>query len=181
MKKNILITGVPASGKTTMGNWLAKNYGYTHLDFDEEKHSNLIYKDDGGFDAIKRIIRESPQPFVISFGFVPVYLVWIVKMMMMKEVEAAFWFDADYEIAQELFEKRNKDLPVFVKERKLEQFHIQMARIKRHWEIMYPFFSPNIITTASYIKAGIGHGYEYIPVCVDMDSLWEEMVERMSK
>ena len=33
---SLLLAGLPATGKSSFGNWLEENKGYFHLDFDEE-------------------------------------------------------------------------------------------------------------------------------------------------
>lgn len=66
-RKLILITGIPATGKTTVGNLLRDKYGYKHIDFED------------GI-SLRRFVTEQEQfvntelslgNIVITWGFVP--------------------------------------------------------------------------------------------------------------
>lgn len=67
MIMHILLTGIPGTGKTAVGNHLQKNYGFTHYDFEDTPTLNLFSQDKIGF--ITRALTQ--DKVVISWGFMP--------------------------------------------------------------------------------------------------------------
>src|SRR5437867_10174193 len=41
MPPNLLISGVPATGKTWLGNWLSETQGYAHIDAEKHQGADL--------------------------------------------------------------------------------------------------------------------------------------------
>ena len=63
----ILITGIPGTGKTTIGNYLALAKGYEHLDIEEA----LKRHDTTGSEIIQNFIDSPSENKVITWGFIP--------------------------------------------------------------------------------------------------------------
>lgn len=64
---HILLTGVPGTGKTTMGNYLKDNHEFTHYNLEDEETLNNFLLDTCKFIS-KALANEKT---VISWGFMP--------------------------------------------------------------------------------------------------------------
>jgi len=58
----LLITGIPGTGKTTIGNYLAEHYEFNHHDFEEHFNNPT---------GLEKFIQNSSLNKVITWGFVP--------------------------------------------------------------------------------------------------------------
>lgn len=66
-RKHILITGIPGTGKTTVGDYLKKNHGFTHLNLEEVATLTLFSQNKIGF--ISNALKNNKT--VITWGFMP--------------------------------------------------------------------------------------------------------------
>jgi tetratricopeptide (TPR) repeat protein len=76
--QNILVCGIPGSGKTTYCAWLEQKKGFLHLDFDELEKGNGTDKKLALLDCLRHsaerfltVIARIEQPIVIDWGFPP--------------------------------------------------------------------------------------------------------------
>lgn len=112
----ILIAGIPGTGKTTIGNYLEKHYGYHHLDVE---------------DFIRNFSHLPDFPlrgdFVGTWGFMPNETQFVVIDYLRKNGYVLFWFDGDRKIAFNHFiereRKNNREIIA------IEEFNRQIARI----------------------------------------------------
>lgn len=44
VRKRILISGIPGTGKTTLGNFLGDTYGYQHIDMEKHRRTSRIIR-----------------------------------------------------------------------------------------------------------------------------------------
>lgn len=65
--KHILITGIPGTGKTTVGDYLEKKHGFTHLNLEEEATLTLFSQNKTEF--ISKALKNNKT--VITWGFMP--------------------------------------------------------------------------------------------------------------
>jgi hypothetical protein len=68
----LLLTGVPGTGKTTLGNYLREQHGFRHLDF--ETNTRMTFLGDGSEAQIRTRVnrlKKEGRDAVISWGFVP--------------------------------------------------------------------------------------------------------------
>ena len=93
--KLLLITGIPGTGKTTIGDYLQEKYGFTHLDMElinawQSLTSSIL--------EAKRLNRD----LVITWGFMPEED--NEKILKLKEIGVKMiWFDGNREAAREVF------------------------------------------------------------------------------
>ena len=63
-RRLLLITGIPGTGKTTVGDHLAERHGFRHVN--REVHEPRIFTDDP-----RRFLEETPSDVVATWGFRP--------------------------------------------------------------------------------------------------------------
>jgi adenylate kinase family enzyme len=143
MTKRILIAGVPATGKTTIGNYLRDNSNFRHFDVESEESNpniNQLGKLFWGLEVDKFLeqVEENGKNIVITWGFVcdHPHSLNIIKALQEKGFEF-IWFYADEPIARFAFLRRGTG--------DIQDFDIQMERIKKL--DLAIFNKPTIITT----------------------------------
>lgn len=129
---HLLITGIPGTGKTTIGDYLQKNYQFIHYNFEIQTTLNQFANEKDGF-----ISKTITQPnVVISWGFMPYgHTEHVVKFM--KGGFDVIWFDGNRIAAFREFMKRGT-----VSE---SAFSLQMSNICSSKVI--EFLRPRIINT----------------------------------
>lgn len=123
MKQNILITGIPGTGKTWMGDYMAQHHNFTHSDIEATGMTNL--------DQIEGDI-------VLTWGFVPddSGSINLITEFIGKGFKL-IWFDGNRPAALREFIKRGT-----VPE---ELFYLQMFRIEQSKIIEK--LSPKLVNT----------------------------------
>jgi hypothetical protein len=149
LSEQLLITGIPGSGKSSFGRWLRDNRGFFFVDMEAEpKEPDSL--DSAGlrptweeFTAGENrmaFVREiqSKKPFVLDWGF-PLGCSNIVLALIHAGIDA-WWFEGDRITAREHYLKRNTH-PVI-------DFDIQFANIAGNWELVRPMFGNRVIRVA---------------------------------
>src|SRR5262249_25628536 len=86
---SLFLAGVPATGKSSFGNWLEAQKGYFHLDFDEEdiveqrgfgQAQDLLWHHNQAEPLLHALIARH-QPIVLTWGFATHFLP-IVKQLL---------------------------------------------------------------------------------------------------
>src|SRR5690349_11817735 len=104
----ILIAGIPGTGKTTIGDYLQENCGYTHLDMESGSGSNMAeaWNDPDRFVARLQMMSND---VVVTWGFVPnekfIALINRLKTNGFKVI----WLDGNRESARRAFVKRAEE------------------------------------------------------------------------
>lgn len=120
MKKHILIAGVPGTGKTTVGDYLQKNFGFVHYNF-EDSALALYAQDPRGF-ITKALAQEK---IVITWGFMPYgHTDHVVEIK--KRGFTLIWFDGDRDAAFREFMKRGT---VSEQAYKIQMLNIETAKV----------------------------------------------------
>src|SRR5438874_1197225 len=112
----VLITGVPGTGKTTIGDYLQSQKGYAHFDIENVTASSA---EEFGF-VVQSFLAKPGDKKVITWGFVPGASDGYVKYLQRCGYQM-IWFDGNRAAARNAFLKRCD-----VEEKLLD---IQMARI----------------------------------------------------
>ncbi len=120
-KKRILITGIPGTGKSAIGDYFQREYGYKHVDCEDLPGGNeelkvLIERPD---EFIRSLLIEK-RNVVVTWGFPPEH----GEGAVIKFKESGFklfWLDGDRSVA----------LRVFIERGGIEEiaFYMQMYRI----------------------------------------------------
>jgi adenylate kinase family enzyme len=118
-RKLILITGIPASGKTTYGNAFATQFGFVHYDLEDEEIRNRFSTGPAQFiDSILQTKRN----VVVTWGFFPdAHQVGLVKQFEAKGFQL-IWFDGNRPAALRKFIDRGYPIEAL--------FHLQIGRIE---------------------------------------------------
>jgi adenylate kinase len=140
----VAVCGIPASGKTTFCEWLERERGFLHLDFDQllcgrGNQLKLSLTDALRHESAKFIsmISERGQSTVIDWGF-PVMNLPIVRELRDAGV-AIWWFDGDRTAARTAFRNR-RTVP-------LPAFDAQVAAIESNWAKIREVIDDHVIQT----------------------------------
>lgn len=142
---SIFLAGVPAAGKTYFGNWLAKNKGYLHLDFEKSESADAaeVRKEWDEFFAtgkelpLIQALASKNVPIVFNWGFVPNAHSFIKHLLTYGM--APVWFAASKSHAEGEFVKRG-GIPV-------EAFNTQMQKIAQYQQELGDLFQSCVIFT----------------------------------
>jgi len=141
----LLLSGVPASGKSYFGNWLEQERGFLHLDIEKDgrlQQINLQQSWSTCFqtrecdDFVVRL-KELGRPVVQNWGFPTAYL-HVIESLRESGVDV-WWFDADHSVARRSFLRRD-DISV-------QAFDKQVTDIARDWHHIRSVFGRNILKT----------------------------------
>jgi hypothetical protein len=128
---SLLLAGLPATGKSSFGNWLEQHKGYFHLDFDEEdivqrrgfgQAQDLLWHQHQAASLLQGLIARD-QPIVLSWGFAPHFLPTVRQVLNYGFVPV--WFTATPATARQAFIARGGiDIKYF------DQYMAQMTPLK---------------------------------------------------
>ncbi len=108
----ILISGIPGTGKTTVGDYLRDQKGFVHFNLEDPNLDQQVFL---------QAITEKKNDFVITWGFGPDIPEHISLLKMILDQGAKMiWFDGNREAAEIAFKKRGTvgdDLHVMQMER----------------------------------------------------------------
>lgn len=90
-KKLWLITGVPGTGKTSIGNWLGSNYDFQHFDFENPAHFQDFVVN-GQFIIPSKFNKNN---VVITWGFVPDHGGISIVSLLKQNGFKMYWFDGN--------------------------------------------------------------------------------------
>jgi len=136
--RRLIITGIPATRKTTVGNYLEAEHGFRHLDF--EDMPTLKHYLEAGPVGLERRIAELPQEgqdVVITWGFVPDVQLDVVIFLRSLGFEWV-WFDGNRPAARALYLQAGR--PEHLLDR-------QMDLIEKHIDPRLDALAPWIVDT----------------------------------
>jgi hypothetical protein len=167
MTRALFIAGVPCTGKTWLGSWLADNEDFIHIDAEKNHGSDLdaagihdewnLALQSGRADGFARKIQELTKPVILNWGF-PVSYLYFVRALQVAGIDT-WWIHAESAPARSAFLKRG-GIP-------LSCFDRQMSEIEKHWFLMELVFEGRIIRGLN------DEGSQRLP-----KDLWQEMKSR---
>jgi hypothetical protein len=102
----LLLTGVPGTGKTTLGNYLRESQRFRHLDFEDMQTLGRYLGD--GLDGLSRRVeklRQGRRDVVITWGFLPdPQLPYVLELRRLGFDWV--WLDGDRDAARRVFLER---------------------------------------------------------------------------
>jgi hypothetical protein len=142
---HIFLAGVPATGKSMLGRWLAETQNHVHLDAERDSGSDFdhhaIHKE---WDALiataqptefGRAIRLLRRPVIVNWGF-PVEYLYVPRALRATGFRT-WWLRGDRDQARRAFIGRG-GIPVHL-------FEQQMDAIEREWTHIESVFGSQII------------------------------------
>jgi hypothetical protein len=141
MNDVILIAGIPASGKTSFGDYLRDAKHFLHVDLEAPDEFFISVLDEsvrvGQVQVFLDVLKQNATNVVLTWGFHPGDFN-IIQVLKSAEVEL-WWFDADEDAAREQFLARGTA--------PFASFLAQLSRINTAREQIEACFAPRIIET----------------------------------
>ncbi len=128
MGKIVLLSGIPASGKSTHGKWLETEMGCVYWDLEHETleeagtRAGLYLGTNADLGSLLAVAKRISKTIVIDWGFPPDVCLNTVRWLSENGVEI-WWFDGDREAARISFLRRSPELE--------QALDIQMEKIVR--------------------------------------------------
>ena len=161
----ILIAGMPATGKSCFGKWLADTKGFIHVDMelsDNEPNSlgsnNLreewnLFCDGSDRDRLLRAVKGGTSSVVLNWGFPPNRTTLSCVSALKAGGVSLWWFEGDYGAARKVFEQRARQRLFLGSLRskrianELNLFDSQYDALSKAWAGIEPLFRDHVITT----------------------------------
>jgi hypothetical protein len=136
MKKITLLSGIPASGKSTYGKWLESEKGFIYWDLEHETleevavRAGLYLGTGSNLESLLHATESIPRTVVIDWGFPPDTCLDTVRWLLAHGVDI-WWFDGDHAAARISFLKRSPELedPLNIQMEKIERFYDEIKRL----------------------------------------------------
>jgi len=165
---HLLISGIPASGKSTFCRWLEEKKGFLHLDV--EKNGVLeryqlttawhgLFGPAGSPAPFLEALENFKRPVVIDWGFPPEHLDAVRKLF--EAGVMLWWFAADWAVARRKFQLRRYP--------HVQAFDIQIRKIDAALPEINALFRSHV--EYSLPSTGI-----YTPP----DKIWESMLDTLA-
>jgi hypothetical protein len=133
--RTVLISGIPATGKTCFGNWLAHRHGFRHVDVEKGDGPHPGMEANGFLDAA----RAGHPDLVVTWGFPP-NLFWISKIRALHAVGLVpWWFDGDRDAALDRFLERTGHPGT------RQDWNAQMNAIEALWPALENLYGDRVI------------------------------------
>lgn len=141
----LLVSGIPAAGKTSYCGWLEQEKKYIHFDIDRrqfqgtgvEPQWNAIFRPNGSVEPFLKSLRQWRRSVILDWGFPPVWLK-VIRDFKDEGVDI-WWFDADIGAARLKF--------IEGAEHSIDNFDRQIARIEEAWPMIAELFELRVIRT----------------------------------
>lgn len=140
------ICGIPGSGKTSYSEWLERQKGFLHLEFDHllrglgtQSKLSLVELFQNNPNAFISRLSQTGKSTVIDWGFSLADLSRVRRLQQKGTV--TWWFDGDREAARQAFIKRRPE--------SLEAFRVQMDSIEENWPVIKGIIGTRIIKTVA--------------------------------
>jgi hypothetical protein len=165
---HFLISGIPASGKSTFCRWLEEKKGFLHLDVEEDgvlDRYGLATAWDTLFDAgtsaapFLQALEKFKRPVAIDWGFPPECLDTIRKLF--DSGVMLWWFAADWTVARRKFQLRRYP--------HVQDFDIQIRKIKDSLPEINALFG-------SHLEYALPSTGVYTPP----DKIWDSMLDTLA-
>jgi hypothetical protein len=150
---DIFIAGVPATGKSWLGQWLAEKHGYIHIDAERDRGADLEGAgvrnewnqliSTGRAGTFVKAIRRLPNPVIVNWGFPTRYL-YVVSALQAEGLQA-WWFHAQRNPARLAYVARERIDPTVLSDPQMADFDRQMDDIEREWLLIASVFGSRVV------------------------------------
>jgi hypothetical protein len=165
---HFLISGIPASGKSTFSRWLEEKKGFLHLDVEEtgalDRYGlvtawDTLFGTGASAAPFLAELDRFKRPVVIDWGFPPECLDTVRKLS--EGGVMLWWFAADWTVARRKFQLRRYPF--------VQDFDIQIRKIEANLPEINALFRSHVEYTLP--STGI-----YTPP----DQIWESMLDTLA-
>ncbi len=146
MKPLVLVSGVPATGKSAYGSWLREQHGFVHVDVENDGFGRVGLQD--AWTAVAHLPPLPLDPLIAGLRAlgVPVVLDWrfppkwfpLVRAMHASGI-SAWWFDGDRDAARRRFIARGTV--------SVAALDVQMRNIEAAWDTLRDFYGQRTVET----------------------------------
>jgi len=128
---HLLVSGIPASGKSAFCKWLEREKGFLHLEVEKvgvldrpglAQAWNALFAADASAAAFLEALEKFKRPVAIDWGFPPEHIAAVKKLF--QGGVMLWWFAADWAVARRKFEGRGSS------KRPVDIFDIQIGKIR---------------------------------------------------
>ena len=145
--KQIFLAGVPATGKSTYGNWLEQAHAFVHVDLEESQTDptkrivqSLMWKEP---ERILKYLDTLHRDVVLNQGFPPGEQSIAYLQQLRERGIVLWWFNGERQAARHEFEKRNQQYGPHAID--IRAFDYQMDQIEKYRKPLEDLFQPNIL------------------------------------
>ena len=140
----VVVSGIPGTGKSTFGEWCARNRGFVHIDAEHGgiaaaglsvEWSVVARLPPGNVEPLVGALRRLGQPVIFDWGYPPAFLP-LVRTLHAAGMRA-WWFDGDRDAARRRFLERGT-----VSVAALDH---QMASITGAWAELSAFYGRRVV------------------------------------
>jgi hypothetical protein len=165
---HLLISGIPASGKSTFCRWLEEKKKFLHLDVERpgvlERHQlatawHGLFGSEGSPAPFLEALEKFKRPVAIDWGFPPECLDTVRKLSASGVM--LWWFAADWAVARRKFEQRGYPL--------VQDFDIQILKIQTALPDINAVFR-------SHVEYALPSTGIYTPP----DKIWDSMLDTLA-
>ena len=162
---HFLVSGIPASGKSTFCKWLEERKGFLHLDVERtgvlERHGlarawNTLFGAGASAAPFLDALEKFRRPVAIDWGFPPEHLDAVRKLF--EGGVMLWWFAADWAVARRKFKERGMH-PV-------QLFDIQMRNIEAALPDIKTLFGSHLV----YALPSTG-------IYTQPETIWDSMLD----
>ena len=115
---HLLVSGIPASGKSAFCKWLEREKGFLHLEVEKvgvldrpglAQAWNALFAADASAAAFLEALEKFKRPVAIDWGFPPEHIAAVKKLF--QGGVMLWWFAADWAVARRKFKERGTRAP----------------------------------------------------------------------
>jgi shikimate kinase len=127
-KRRLLVTGVPGTGKTKVGDFLAARHGFLHVDLEDDDTRARFFGRTGDRNRFARELAKvisQKKPIIVTWGFVPNDPQLGLVLFLRSQGFEWIWLDGDREASHEAFTRRG-DVPEQVYQNQMMGIELQL-------------------------------------------------------
>lgn len=169
----LFLCGIPASGKSSFGEYLRDNHGYFSIDMehdwpDESLHAiwNTVFsvkRDESNVKKFVDSVTSKSRNTVLDLGFpINETYFWIIPLLERYGCHVV-WFECEEDVAKKRYLDRDK--------RPIAWFDTQMTNIRAGWKVIEETINPIIINVLKADKSGKTDEELYLELTHVLDNL----------
>ncbi len=165
---HFLVSGIPASGKSTFCRWLQEKKGFLHLDVEIDGELdryglatawNTLFGAGASAFAFLEALEKFKRPVAIDWGFLPECLDTVRKLS--EGGVMLWWFAADWTVARRKFKQRGYP--------HVQDFNVQIRKIQAALQDINALFRSHVV-----------YGLPSTGIYTPPDEIWDSMLDTLA-